>query len=76
MPLAFGNAALDAIAAEHPAGTLRAQARAQASSASTTPPPARSVAMPPRSRPRSSRRIAFHHGGPDGVSIPSPETAA
>ena len=40
MPLAFGTATLDAIAAEHPAGTLRAARRAQA----------------PRRRPRRRRR--------------------
>ena len=75
MPLAFGNEALDAIAAEHPAGTLRAQRRAQASSASTTPPPARWSPSPRRSRPPVELAIAFHHGGPDGVSIASRETA-
>ena len=61
MPLAFGADALDAIAAEHQAGT-RAPCSSGSASASTTLPPARWSPAPPsssrRSRPRSPSTTA------------------
>lgn len=74
MPLAFGNEALDAIAAEHQAGTPRAEAERKILGVDHAAAGAL-VAVASKIETAVEQTIAFHHGGPDGVSIPSPETA-
>jgi diguanylate cyclase (GGDEF)-like protein len=74
MPLAFGNEALDAIAAEHPAGALRAAAERKALGVDHAGAGAL-VALASKVETPVEQAIAFHHGGPDGLSIPSRETA-
>ena len=74
MPLAFGTAALDAIAAEHPAGALRAATErgrlgVDHAAAGALVARASQVETP------VEVAIAFHHGGNDGRTIPSPEAA-
>src|SRR3954468_14509912 len=74
MPLAFGNEALDAIAAEHPAGALRAQAERKVLGVDHAAAGAM-VAIASKVETPVEQAIAFHPGGPDGISIPSPEAA-
>ena len=74
MPLAFGNEALDAIAAEHPAGALRAGAERKVLGVDHAAAGAM-VAIASKVETAVEQAIAFHHGGSDGISIPSPETA-
>ena len=74
MPLAFGNEVLDAIAAEHPAGTPRAGAERKLLGVDHAAAGAL-VALASKVETPVEQAIAFHHGGPDGLSIPSPETA-
>ena len=76
MPLAFGNEALDAIAAEYPGGRPARAAPSASSSASTTRPPARSSPAPRRSRSRGrARDRASTTAAPTGITIPSREAA-
>jgi diguanylate cyclase (GGDEF)-like protein/putative nucleotidyltransferase with HDIG domain len=74
MPLAFGTEALDAIAAEHPAGALRAGAERKILGVDHAAAGGL-VALASKLETPVEQAIAFHHGGPDGRSIPSPETA-
>jgi diguanylate cyclase (GGDEF)-like protein/putative nucleotidyltransferase with HDIG domain len=74
MPLAFGNEALDAIAAEHPAGAQRAGAERKILGVDHAAAGGL-VALASKVETPVEQAIAFHHGGPDGRSIPSPETA-
>ena len=74
MPLAFGNEALDNIAAEHPAGTPRAGAERKLLGVDHAAAGAL-VALASKVETPVEQAIAFHHGGTDGLSIPSPETA-
>jgi diguanylate cyclase (GGDEF)-like protein/putative nucleotidyltransferase with HDIG domain len=74
MPLAFGNAALDAIAAEHQAGTLRARAERERLGVDHAAAGAL-VARASQVEAAVETAIAFHHGGADGLTIPSREAA-
>jgi diguanylate cyclase (GGDEF)-like protein/putative nucleotidyltransferase with HDIG domain len=74
MPLAFGDEALDAIAAEHPAGAKRAGAERKVLGVDHAAAGGL-VALASKVETPVEQAIAFHHGGPDGRSIPSPETA-
>jgi diguanylate cyclase (GGDEF)-like protein/putative nucleotidyltransferase with HDIG domain len=74
MPLAFGTAALDAIAAEHPAGSVRARAERERLGVDHAAAGALVAATSQVEEP-VERAIAFHHGGPDGLTIASPESA-
>jgi diguanylate cyclase (GGDEF)-like protein/putative nucleotidyltransferase with HDIG domain len=74
MPLAFGTATLDAIAAEHPAGSLRASAERKRLGVDHAAAGAL-VAAASRVEAAVEAAIAFHHGGPDGLTIASPESA-
>src|SRR5919197_544062 len=74
MPLAFGNAALDAIAGEHPGGAARAAAERAVLGVDHAAAGAL-VAAASKVETPVEQAIAFHHGGADGLSIPSPETA-
>jgi diguanylate cyclase (GGDEF)-like protein/putative nucleotidyltransferase with HDIG domain len=74
MPLAFGNEALDAIAAEHQAGAARAAAERKLlgvdhAYAGSLVAQASQVEVP------VEQVIAFHHGGPEGNQVASPEAA-
>jgi diguanylate cyclase (GGDEF)-like protein/putative nucleotidyltransferase with HDIG domain len=74
MPLAFGDAALDAIAAEHPAGSVRAAAEREALGIDHAEAGAR-IARTSQIEEAVESVIAFHHGGPSGTAIPTPEVA-
>ena len=74
MPLAFGDERLDAIAAEHPAGSLRAAAERRELGVDHAEAGAR-VARASTIEESVERVIAFHHGGPGGAAIPSREVA-
>jgi diguanylate cyclase (GGDEF)-like protein/putative nucleotidyltransferase with HDIG domain len=74
MPLAFGTAPLDAIAAEHPAGALRAATERDRLGVDHAAAGAL-VARASQVETPVEIAIAFHHGGPDGRTIPSPEAA-
>jgi diguanylate cyclase (GGDEF)-like protein/putative nucleotidyltransferase with HDIG domain len=74
MPLAFGTATLDAIAAEHPAGSLRAEAERKRLGVDHAAAGAL-VAAASRVETPVETAIAFHHGGADGLTIASPEGA-
>src|SRR3954465_12367102 len=74
MPLAFGTAALDAIAAEHQAGSLRAAAERTRLGVDHAAAGAL-VARASQVEAQVETAIAFHHGGPDGRTIASPEAA-
>jgi len=74
MPLAFGTAALDAIAAEHPAGSPRARAERERLGVDHAAAGAL-VAATSRVEEPVERAIAFHHGGADGQTIASRESA-
>jgi diguanylate cyclase (GGDEF)-like protein/putative nucleotidyltransferase with HDIG domain len=74
MPLAFGVDVLDPIAAAYPAGTARAAAERAVlgvdhAEAGVLVARASQVESP------VELAIAWHHGGEDGLSIPSPEAA-
>jgi diguanylate cyclase (GGDEF)-like protein/putative nucleotidyltransferase with HDIG domain len=74
LPPAFGVAATDAIAAEHPSGVVRARAEIAAFGVDH----ALAGALMARDAGVDTaveQAIAFHHGGPEGDSIPSPEAA-
>jgi len=74
MPLAFGDAALDTIAAEHPAGSVRAAAEREALGIDHADAGAR-IARASQIEEAVENVIAFHHGGPSGNAIPTPEVA-
>jgi diguanylate cyclase (GGDEF)-like protein/putative nucleotidyltransferase with HDIG domain len=74
MPIAFGTAALDAIAAEHQAGTPRATIERERLGVDHAAAGAL-VARTSQVEAEVEAAIAFHHGGPDSVTIPSPEAA-
>src|SRR4051812_22383181 len=74
MPLAFGNAALDAIAAEHQAGSLRAAAERTRLGVDHAAAGAL-VARASQVEAAVEAAIASHHGGSDGLTIASPEAA-
>jgi diguanylate cyclase (GGDEF)-like protein/putative nucleotidyltransferase with HDIG domain len=74
MPLAFGTAALDAIAAEYPSGTLRAGAERKRLGVDHAAAGAL-VARASQVETAVETAIAFHHGGTDGLTIASPESA-
>jgi diguanylate cyclase (GGDEF)-like protein len=74
MPLAFGDEALDAIAAEHPAGAARAGAERKRLGVDHAEAGAR-VALSSQIEEPVAEVIAFHHGGPSGTQIASPEAA-
>ena len=74
MPLAFGDAALDAIAAEHPAGSVRAAAEHAALGVDHAEAGAR-IARASQIEEAVESVIAFHHGGLTGTAIPTPEVA-
>ena len=74
MPLAFGDAALDAIAAEYPAGSRRAAAERERLGVDHAEAGAR-VARASQIEDVVESVIAYHHGGPSGTAIASPETA-
>ncbi len=74
MPLAFGDERLDAIAAEHPAGSLRAGAERRELGVDHAEAGAR-VARASLIEESVERVVAFHHGGSVGTAIPSPEAA-
>jgi diguanylate cyclase (GGDEF)-like protein/putative nucleotidyltransferase with HDIG domain len=74
MPLAFGELATDAISAAHPAGADRARAERQAFGVDHAGAGAL-VARGSQVDAAVEHVIAFHHGGPTGDVIPSPEVA-
>jgi diguanylate cyclase (GGDEF)-like protein/putative nucleotidyltransferase with HDIG domain len=74
MPLAFGNDALDAIAAEHQAGTPRALLERERLGVDHATAGAL-VARASQVETTVETAIAFHHGGADGLTIASRETA-
>ena len=74
MPLAFGSQALDAIAAEHQAGTPRAAAERARLGVDHAAAGAL-VARASQVESTVETAIAFHHGGVDGLTIASPEAA-
>ena len=74
MPLAFGNEALDAIAAEHQAGAARAAAERKLLGVDHAEAGAL-VARASQVEEPVELVIAFHHGGPDGRQVASPEAA-
>ena len=74
MPLAFGDERLDAIAAEHPAGSVRAAAERRELGVDHAEAGAR-VARASLIEESVERVVAFHHGGSVGTAIPSPEVA-
>jgi diguanylate cyclase (GGDEF)-like protein/putative nucleotidyltransferase with HDIG domain len=74
MPLAFGTATLDAIAAEHPAGALRAGTERKRLGVDHAAAGAL-IARASQVETPVELAIAFHHGGVDGRTIPSPEAA-
>jgi diguanylate cyclase (GGDEF)-like protein/putative nucleotidyltransferase with HDIG domain len=74
MPLAFGDDALDAIAAEHPAGSVRAAAEREVLGVDHAEAGAR-IARASQIEEAVESVIAFHHGGPTGTAIPTPEVA-
>src|SRR3954453_931739 len=74
MPLAFGTAALDAIAAEHQAGSLRAAAERTRLGVDHAAAGAL-VARASQVESAVETAIGFHHGGADGQTIASREAA-
>src|SRR5436190_10662787 len=74
MPLAFGDATLDAIAAEHPAGTPRARRERERLGVDHAAAGAL-VAHASQVESAVEAAIAHHHGGADGLTIPSREAA-
>jgi len=74
MPLAFGDERLDAIAAAHPAGSLRAAAERRELGVDHAEAGAR-VARASLIEESVERVVAFHHGGSVGTAIPTPEVA-
>jgi diguanylate cyclase (GGDEF)-like protein len=74
MPVAFGTAALDAIAAEYQAGTPRAALERERLGVDHAAAGAL-VARASQVETSVETAIAFHHGGADGVTIASPEAA-
>jgi diguanylate cyclase (GGDEF)-like protein/putative nucleotidyltransferase with HDIG domain len=74
MPLAFGDAALDAIAAEHPAGTERAATERKLLGVDHAEAGAL-VARASQIDPPVAQAIALHHGGASGREIASREAA-
>src|SRR5918994_631313 len=74
MPLAFGDEALDAIAAEHQAGAARAAAERKLLGVDHAEAGAL-VARASQVEEPVELVIAFHHGGPDGRQVVSPEAA-
>ncbi len=73
LPLAFGGDRLDAIA-EHSAGAARAAAERRELGVDHAEAGAL-VARASQAEEAVERVIAFHHGGPSGTAIPSPEVA-
>ncbi len=74
MPLAFGDEALDAVAAEFPAGSLRASAERKLFGVDHAAAGAL-VARASQVEEAVEVVIGYHHGGPDGNQIPSREAA-
>jgi diguanylate cyclase (GGDEF)-like protein/putative nucleotidyltransferase with HDIG domain len=74
MPLAFGDDVLDAIAAEHPAGSRRAAAERERLGVDHAAAGAR-VARASQIEDAVESVIAWHHGGPSGTAVATPETA-
>jgi len=74
MPLAFGADALDAIAAEHQAGTARALLERERLGVDHAAAGAL-VARASQVETTVETAIAFHHGGGDGLTIASREAA-
>jgi diguanylate cyclase (GGDEF)-like protein/putative nucleotidyltransferase with HDIG domain len=74
MPLAFGTATLDAIAAEHQAGSRRAAAERERLGVDHAAAGAL-VARTSQVEAQVETAIGFHHGGPDGLTIASREAA-
>jgi diguanylate cyclase (GGDEF)-like protein/putative nucleotidyltransferase with HDIG domain len=74
MPLAFGDEALDSIAAEHPGGASRAGAERRLLGVDHAEAGAL-VARASQIEAPVEQVIAFHHGGPSGIGIASPEAA-
>ena len=74
MPLAFGTGQLDAIAAEHAAGSLRAGAERKRLGVDHAAAGGL-VARASQVETQVETAIAFHHGGADGLTVASPESA-
>jgi diguanylate cyclase (GGDEF)-like protein/putative nucleotidyltransferase with HDIG domain len=74
MPLAFGNDALDKIAAEHPAGAPRAAAEREILGVDHAKAGAQ-VARASQIEQPVELVIAYHHGGESGTEVASPEAA-
>jgi diguanylate cyclase (GGDEF)-like protein/putative nucleotidyltransferase with HDIG domain len=74
MPLAYGPAAVDTVAAAHPAGVARAEAE-RAALGTDHAVAGGLVAAASLVDAAVVEAIAHHHGGPDGETIPSRETA-
>jgi diguanylate cyclase (GGDEF)-like protein/putative nucleotidyltransferase with HDIG domain len=74
MPLAFGDDVLDAIAAEHPAGSRRAATERERLGIDHAAAGAR-VARASQIEDAVESVIAWHHGGPSGAAVATPETA-
>src|SRR6185295_1435347 len=74
MPLAFGTAPLDAIAAEYSGGTARAGAERERLGVDHAAAGAL-VARASQVESEVETAIAFHHGGADGLTIASREAA-
>jgi diguanylate cyclase (GGDEF)-like protein len=74
MPLAFGERALDAIAAAHPGGSARAGAEREQLGVDHASAGAL-IARASQVEPPVEIAIASHHGGEDGCWIPTPEAA-
>ncbi|HEX6023492.1 MAG TPA: diguanylate cyclase [Solirubrobacter sp.] len=74
MPAAFGVQPLEEIAAEAPAGSARAELERRRLGLDHAAAGALLVGL---SEPANdvNRAIAFHHGGPTGLAVPSNETA-
>ena len=74
MPLAYGDDALDRIAAEHPAGAPRAAAERELFGVDHAEAGAR-VARASQIEEPVELVIASHHGGASGIEVASPEAA-
>jgi diguanylate cyclase (GGDEF)-like protein/putative nucleotidyltransferase with HDIG domain len=74
MPLAFGAEALDAVAAEFPAGSVRAGAERKLFGVDHAAAGAL-VARASQVEEAVEQVIGYHHGGPDGTEIASREAA-
>ena len=74
LPLAFGAEAVDEIAREAPSGFRRAQ-RERAELGVDHALAGALLAERWGCSPEVTEAIALHHGGPNGLAVPSPETA-